>query len=489
MAFNAHTNRRGTEISQVRLSSLSDARRVFSYSGTSVIKPIVGIGPGAGCLCCHGCFTIPSGFHLIFSKHDASWTTGDGKPYKKEGLVCCWPWYKRVSHVVTQKAVRYNAPVANCPTRDNVLVTMDVSFNFQIVDPEKFVFTMGAGRFQELLRVETEEAIRTLVYTKEVLTIRDTTVDTEHSSLVQDALNRSVVGYGVKITGIRITKVTLPQKLQHEMTEQTKLVATLNTMDKQHRLTIEKLQNKRLQENKTFQRNFERDAAEQKVEVIKEGTMRQTKLQKIRAEEEQKIIAAQTEAAAKITEAEARQRDATTGAQQKAVEIMNKAFIESEQSLNNCERDIQRSIIEARANAWSRVTEAQARQEQAKTEAAKRAIKLVSDAKIGAEKTIREAEQRVDSSLAQARGIESIGASKAEGIIAESEAEKLGAKSMKAARLQEVELDRLAILEKLASSGNMMLTGKRAAKVMDYLAPTGEDKASEFAEQMRSDEV
>ena len=35
----------------------------------------------------------------------------------------------------------------------------------------------------------------------------------------------------------------------------------------------------------------------------------------------------------------------------------------------------------------------------------------------------------------------------------------------------------------------MMLTGKRAAKVMDYLAPTGEDKASEFAEQMRSDEV
>ena len=34
---------RGTEISQVRLSSLNDARRVFSYSGTSIIKPIVGI--------------------------------------------------------------------------------------------------------------------------------------------------------------------------------------------------------------------------------------------------------------------------------------------------------------------------------------------------------------------------------------------------------------------------------------------------------------
>ena len=60
---------------------------------------------------------------------------------------------------------------------------------------------------------------------------------------------------------------------------------------------------------------------------------------------------------------------------------------------------------------------------------------------------------------------------------------------MKAARLHEIELKRLQILEKLASSGNMMLTGKRAAQVMDYLAPTGEDKASAFASRMREEEV
>ena len=95
-------------------------------------------------------------------------TTGKDIPFKKEGLICCWPWYKRVSHVVTQKAVRFNAPVSFCPTKDNVLVNIDVSFNFQIYDADKFVSLLGAGRFQELLRVETEEAIRTLVFTREV---------------------------------------------------------------------------------------------------------------------------------------------------------------------------------------------------------------------------------------------------------------------------------------------------------------------------------
>ena len=479
----------GTEISQVQLRSLSNARRIFSYTGNEVQKPIVAIGPSAGCCPFQCCINIPSGYHYVFSKWDKVRINADGTPWKAEGLVCCWPWYKRVAYVVTRKAVRFNAPVANCPTRDNVLVSVDVSFNFQITDANKFVFTMGAGRFQELLRVETEEAIRMLVYSKEVATIRDTTVDSSHSSLVQDALNRSVIGYGVKITGIRITNVTLPSKLQHDMTQQTTLKATLNTMQKEHNLKLEKLQNKRLQENKTFQRKFEREAAEQQVEVIKEGTMRETRLQGIRAEEEQQIIAAQTEAAALITEAKGRERDATTEAQQKAVEIMNKAFIQSEKLLNNCERDVQRGIIEANASARSRVTEALARQEQAKTAAANYAIKIVSDAQIGAEKTMRDAEQKVDSCLARARGIESTGKAKAEGIIALSEAEKLGATSMTAARTQEVELERLRVLKQLAGNGNMILTGQRAAHVMDFLAPTGEDKATAFTTRMMSDEV
>ena len=126
--------------------------------------------------CFHCCVSVPSGYHLLFQQFNARYTVGvDSRgvpmPYKKEGydssfsnfdfihsntipirrstvcnilsllpplflsfvllpcllpptisflpslffflrLICCWPWYKRVSHVVTQKAVRFNAPVS-----------------------------------------------------------------------------------------------------------------------------------------------------------------------------------------------------------------------------------------------------------------------------------------------------------------------------------------------------------------------------------------
>jgi regulator of protease activity HflC (stomatin/prohibitin superfamily) len=121
----------------------------------------------------------------------------------------------------------------------NVLVDIDVSFNFQVVDAHKFVMLMGAGRFQELLRVETEEAIRTLVYTRKILTVRDTTTEDHHTAAIQSALNRSVNAYGVQITNIRIVNVTLPQKLQDELTEQTNIVADLITMEKEHQRDLE----------------------------------------------------------------------------------------------------------------------------------------------------------------------------------------------------------------------------------------------------------
>jgi len=60
---------------------------------------------------------------------------------------------------------------------------------------------------------------------------------------------------------------------------------------------------------------------------------------------------------------------------------------------------------------------------------------------------------------------------------------------MKEARLQSVELERLNILQTMATKGNVMLTGKRAEQVMDYLAPTGEDKASSFVAAMRTDTI
>ena len=272
-------------------------------------------------------------------------TTGKDIPFKKEGLICCWPWYKRVSHVVTQKAVRFNAPVSFCPTKDNVLVNIDVSFNFQIYDADKFVSLLGAGRFQELLRVETEEAIRTLVFTREVLTIKDTTTEDQHTASIQRALNRSVDAYGVRIRNIRITRVSLPDQLQTEMTEQTNLKTKMATMAKEHMRDLEKLQNTQTRKNRECELKYDRECEEQNVEVIKEGEIRETQLQHVRAVLEQQVIKADTEAAAKITDAEGKLRDAKTKADQVTIEVMNKARISSDDSINKCKRAVQKKYI------------------------------------------------------------------------------------------------------------------------------------------------
>ena len=56
-------------------------------------------------------------------------------------------------------------------------------------------------------------------------------------------------------------------------------------------------------------------------------------------------------------------------------EVMNKARISSDDSINKCKRAVQKNILNAKATAASRVTDAQARLQEAETSSTKRAIK------------------------------------------------------------------------------------------------------------------
>lgn len=458
-----------TSISQVELSNLSDVHNVFAYDDNSSSKPIVAIGPKSFA-CCHCCLSVPSGYYVIFSRHGAAWKTPDGMPYKREGLICCWPWWKRVSHVVTQKAIRFNAPVSNCPTHDNVMVSIDVSFNFQIQDPETFVFKLGVGRFQEMLRVETEEVIRTLVYSREVLTLRDSTIEDVHTQQIQAALNRSVNVYGVQITNIRITKVTLPAQLQKDLTEQTELRTQLEKDEKAHRYRLKKMQNERLQQNKQAQLTYEREAAEQEVEVKKELVIRESKIMEIRAAEENMVIQERANAEALLTAGRAEERDALTLAEQKAIEVLNRAVIGAKNSIKKAERDIQQSLIAVRAESDSRVYQAQAQLRTAETTAAKEAIQVVNEARINAERRLTQAQQEKTAAEARARGIMAVGAAKAAAISADMEVETECADSIQKSRNFEIEESRLEVLEQLANNGNMVITGQRAAGVLDFVS-------------------
>lgn len=60
--------------------------------------------------------------------------------------------------MITTNTIRFNAPIKECPTADNVRVTVEVGINFHIgekatleKDCEKFFYYLGANRLQEML--------------------------------------------------------------------------------------------------------------------------------------------------------------------------------------------------------------------------------------------------------------------------------------------------------------------------------------------------
>ena len=49
-----------------------------------------------------------------------------------EGCYCCYPCYKQIAVMISRNTIRFNCPIKSVPTRDNVLVSLDVGINFHI---------------------------------------------------------------------------------------------------------------------------------------------------------------------------------------------------------------------------------------------------------------------------------------------------------------------------------------------------------------------
>ena len=113
-----------------------------------------------------------------------------------------------------------------CPTKDNVLITLECDFLLHISDPEKFVFSIGPENMEELLRASQAETVRTLVRTLMVREVYDLR-GYESEDMVQN-LNKVMGNYGVTVTQVTIAGVQLPDELvmsmQNETTFETKQI-------------------------------------------------------------------------------------------------------------------------------------------------------------------------------------------------------------------------------------------------------------------------
>src|SRR5690606_40195003 len=126
------------------------------------------------------------------------------------------PWDRVDAVVDTSTEIPYNAPITACPTAENVpLKSIEFFLKFRIVDPVAFVRNIGASNFDMVLSSAVQDAIRQRsrkVHTERAYDLRGSDVGD-----MQDALNRLLGRYGVRVTGANSPDGQLPDQDQQHL--------------------------------------------------------------------------------------------------------------------------------------------------------------------------------------------------------------------------------------------------------------------------------
>jgi regulator of protease activity HflC (stomatin/prohibitin superfamily) len=146
------------------------------------------------------------------------------------------PWDRVDAVVDTSTEIPYTAPIAACPTAENVpLKSIEFFLKFRIVDPVAFVRTIGAGNFDLVLSSAVQDAIRQRsrrVNTERAYDLRGSDVGD-----MQEALTRQLGRYGVRITGANIPDVQLPDQYQQHLATREKVAKELSAYEREWELT------------------------------------------------------------------------------------------------------------------------------------------------------------------------------------------------------------------------------------------------------------
>ncbi len=245
---------------------------------------------------------IPSGVFALMTKH------GRYIGVFEAGRHYLPPWYK-VAYMVTRQSTAYNAPVKDCPTADNVMVKVDLLLVFNIEDPEKFVYKLGAEKFDDLLASSAEEAIRGLV--------RGTAHDHAYELRGKGAqemigsLNDNFQNFGVVFTSATITNVVLSAELADALENQTIFEAKKMEQEKQQEYKLKVLNDQEALARKELDRKNERLAADATADkerqlIVKDTAeveyLKKKRLAEIEASQRANVMAIEAEGEKRATE-------------------------------------------------------------------------------------------------------------------------------------------------------------------------------------------
>jgi regulator of protease activity HflC (stomatin/prohibitin superfamily) len=147
-----------------------------------------------------------------------------------------WPWQKVEYVVDTATEIPYLAPVAVCPTQENVpLKAIEFFLKFRITAPIDFVRTIGASNFDLVLSSAVQDAIRQR--SRQVRTERAYDLRGSDVGDMQDYLNRQLERYGVRILGANIPDVQLPDQYQQHLATRERVAKELAAYEREWELT------------------------------------------------------------------------------------------------------------------------------------------------------------------------------------------------------------------------------------------------------------
>mmetsp|Transcript_31943 Transcript_31943/g.42599 ORF Transcript_31943/g.42599 Transcript_31943/m.42599 type:complete len:412 (-) Transcript_31943:203-1438(-) len=355
---------------------------------------------------------VPSGPFVLYQR----WYKDMGQ--LSPGVIWFWPFWNRISHIVTRATITYNAPARDCPTADNVMVNVDLSLTFRIgpdADAARnFVYRLGAHRFDELLSAETEEAIRGLVYSVTHDKVND--LREEFALGMLSTLNSKVNIYGVQITNVKITDVQLPRELQLRLERTTAFKTKMGEQEKSHENRVRVLE----------------DEATKELETIRKSNAR--KIQQIVAEQ-------------KRYEIERREMEEKAKGEARVQEVT--AMTRADVALKKAKGEEVVEKVRARQNAEALLKGTQVKSQTMKIEADRKANVMIKNS---------EAALKVSESTAAA-------------MIAKAEAEAEGAEALAEKRRYELEWARLKVLEKIAGKGRKFITGDKGEAILNDLVP------------------
>jgi len=395
-----------------RISTPAEALSRFQSAETGRV-PLVLI-PDDRWIC--SCFlTVPSGVSCIHQRF--------GKDARPEALadpgLTCSPACNRIAYCVSQQAQTYDAPVKSCPSADNVMVDCDISLVFvvgpQPTDVKKFVYLLGALRFDEFLYAAVEEAIRHLIRNckhTEVYELKGNSDNRVREML--DNLNKKFNKFGVVFQTCAITAVKFKRDLQELLQATT-----------EYKSKIEEQQKK--------QKNLMDEIAYTQGRELKElGQVNARKIQELQA----KHARVQIERQKLMTEAAGRAEVAVTKAKEIAKVNETRAESQKQVAYNAGLKKKEEMLADARARD-----------------------------KQGRIKAEQEAKTEIYESVQRMEVAKNLGAA----LVSEAEAEEKAAASLKIKREYELEMAKLEVLQELARTGNIIISGDVGEKLINTM--------------------